>query len=80
MRGSVQKSRPAGGKENEVRTVVNGRNECPNEPHRVERLYEQIKMNIVGSGCTPEEAAGILESLRAVCIGVLKQQKNTPHP
>lgn len=61
-------------------TSREGWKEWPSEPHRTEKLFEEIKAKIIESGCTPDEGINVLGSLRTVCIDNLKREKNPPRP
>ncbi len=61
-------------------TSREGWKEWPSEPHRTEKLFEEIKAKIIESGCTPDEGINVLGSLQTVCIDNLKREKNPPRP
>lgn len=61
-------------------TSREGWKEWPSEPHRTEKLFEEIKAKIIESGCTAKEAAEVLRALQTVCNGALKRTENPPRP
>ena len=61
-------------------TSREGWKEWPSEPHRTEKLFEEIKAKIIESGCTPDEGINVLGSLRTVCIDNLKREKESTAP
>lgn len=61
-------------------TSQKGWKEWPSEPHKTEKLFEEIKVKIIESGCTPDQGINLLGSLRTVCIDNLKREKNPPRP